>query len=68
MPRAFRMKDEIQQAYPSAHVNLVPKPGGYFDVIVEGTTVFSKTEHIGTVTERFPEVGEVVALMQKAGF
>ncbi|MBV5278518.1 MAG: hypothetical protein J0647_05725, partial [Campylobacteraceae bacterium] len=30
--------------------------------------IFSKTELIGTSTERFPEVGEITSLMKKAGF
>jgi len=65
MPRALRVRDEIQRAYPDSRVSMVPKPGGYFDVVADGTTIFSKTEKIGTPTERFPEVGEVVALLER---
>jgi len=68
MLRAFRVKDEILNAYPNAHVSLNPKTGGFFDVVVEQTTIFSKTEKIGTPTERFPEAGEIVTLLQKAGY
>lgn len=68
MPRAFRVKDEILIAYPNAHVSLSPKTGGFFDVVVDNTTIFSKTGKIGTSVERFPEVGEVVMLLQKAGY
>ncbi|AOO65886.1 Rdx family protein [Sulfurospirillum halorespirans] len=68
MPRAFRVKDEILSAYPKANVSLSPKTGGFFDVVVNEKTLFSKTEKIGTTMERFPESGEIVLLLQKAGF
>lgn len=68
MPRAFRVKDEILSAYPNANVALSPKTGGFFDVVVNEKTLFSKTEKIGTDIERFPENGEIVLLLQKAGF
>ena len=65
MPRAFRVKDEILNAYPNAHVSLNPKTGGFFDVIVDDVILFSKTEKIGTPIERFPEIGEIVALLKQ---
>lgn len=68
MPRAFRVKDEILIAYPSASVSLSPKTGGFFDVVVDDKVIFSKTEKIGTPIERFPESGEISALLQKAGY
>lgn len=68
MPRAFRVKDEILIAYPSASVSLSPKMGGFFDVVVDEKVIFSKTEKIGTPIERFPESGEISALLQKAGY
>ncbi|MDD2384783.1 MAG: Rdx family protein [Sulfurospirillaceae bacterium] len=68
MPKAFRAKDEIERAYPDAQVLLVPKRGGYFDVMVEDKLIFSKTEKIGTPIERFPEVGEITALLKTAGY
>ena len=68
MPRALRVRDEIQAAYPKATVSLVPKTGGYFDVIVDGKIIFSKTDKIGTYIERFPDAGEIVSLCQKAGY
>lgn len=64
MPRALRVRDEIQRAYPQAQVTLSPKTGGFFDVIVDDTVIFSKTEKIGTPIERFPEVGEIVLLVE----
>lgn len=68
MPKAFRAKDEIEKAYKDAEVFLIPKKGGFFDIIVDDKMVFSKTGKIGTKTERFPEVGEVTSLIKKAGF
>lgn len=68
MPKAFRAKDEIERAYKDAEVFLIPKKGGFFDVIVDDKMVFSKTGKIGTTTERFPEVGEIASLIKKAGF
>jgi selenoprotein W-related protein len=64
MPRALRVRDEIKRAYPDSLISMVPKPGGYFDVVVDGKTIFSKTEKIGTPIERFPEMGEVVELIE----
>ena len=68
MPKAFRVKEEIEKAYKDAEVFLIPKRGGFFDVIVDDTMVFSKTGKVGTTTERFPEVGEITSLIKKAGF
>ena len=68
MPRAFRVKDEIKSAYNEANITLTPKTGGYFDVVVDDIVIFSKTEKIGTTVERFPEAGEIVALLHKAGY
>lgn len=68
MPRAFRAKDEILSAYPHANVSLSPKMGGFFDVMVDEKILFSKTEKIGTPIERFPESGEILSLLQKAGY
>lgn len=62
------MKEEIERAYKEAEVFLIPKRGGFFDIIVDDKPIFSKTEKVGTTTERFPEVGEIVSLMKKAGF
>ena len=65
MPRALRVREEIQRAYPDSHITLSPKTGGFFDVIVDDVVLFSKTEKIGTPIERFPEVGEIVALLKQ---
>lgn len=54
------MVTEILQAKKGAveQAVLVPSSGGVFDVAVNGRRIFSKHE-VG----RFPEVGEVVALL-----
>ena len=67
-PKAFRVKDEIEKAYKQAEVFLIPKRGGFFDIIVDDKPIFSKTEKVGTKAERFPEPGEIISLMKKAGF
>lgn len=51
MPRAFRVKEEILQAFPDASITLSPKTGGFFDVVVDNVVIFSKTEKIGTKVE-----------------
>ena len=66
MPRALRVRDEIQTAYPKASITLEPKAGGFFDVSVDGKILFSKTEKIGTPIERFPDAGEIVSLIHNA--
>lgn len=68
MPRALRVRDEIQRAFSEAQVTLSPKTGGYFDVIADGKTIFSKTDKIGTPIERFPEMDEIVSLLKNAGY
>lgn len=68
MPKAFRAKDEIERAYKDAEVFLIPKRGGFFDIIADDKIIFSKTGLVGTSKERFPEVGEITSLMKKAGF
>jgi len=68
MPRDCRVKKEIEQTYKEANVILTSKTGGFFDVLVDSAIIFSKTDKIGTPTERFPEVGEMVSLLQKARY
>jgi selenoprotein W-related protein len=48
----------LKQAF-AADVVLVKGSGGVFDVVVDGKKVFSKHE-----TGRFPEPGEVLALLR----
>ena len=44
-----------------AEIELVSSSGGGFEVVVDGRTIFSKKE-LG----RFPEEGEIAALLQKS--
>lgn len=68
MPKALRVRDEIKSAYPDASIELVVQRGGFFDVLANDTIIFSKTKRIGTHMERFPEPGEILTLLEKAGF
>ena len=68
LPKASRAEEEIKRAYPEADILLVPGSGGVFDVSVKDNLIYSKQQLIGTTTERFPDEGELVALLQKAGF
>ena len=68
MPKALRVRDEIKQAYANASIELVPQRGGFFDVLVNDTIIFSKTKRIGTHMERFPEPGEIITLLKNAGY
>jgi len=51
---------ELKQAF-GAQAKLVEGSGGVFDVTVDGRLVYSKDK-----TGRFPDEGEVVALLQKS--
>ena len=52
---------EIQQAFPGAEVRLIPSSGGVFEVVVNGTLVFSKK-----ALRRHATPGEVVELMRRS--
>ena len=54
------MAAELKQAF-GAQAKLVEGSGGVFDVTVDGRLVYSKDK-----TGRFPDEGEVVALLQKS--
>ncbi len=53
------MADELKEL-PGCKVELVEGSGGIFEVDVNGQNLFSKRK-----TGRFPEPGEVAALIQK---
>jgi selenoprotein W-related protein len=54
------LRDEIEDAFDAAEVELIEGSGGVFEVIVDGTLVYSKKE-----TGRHAEPGEVLGLMQQ---
>ena len=58
MPKAAGLAAELKSEF-GVDAELVPGGGGIFDVIVDGTMVYSKSE-----TGRFPDAGEVTGLMR----
>jgi selT/selW/selH-like putative selenoprotein len=53
---------ELREAFPGVDLTLVPSSGGVFDVVVDGTPVFSKQQF-----RRHAEPGEVVERIRAAG-
>lgn len=53
---------ELRQAFPDADVRLIPSSGGVFEVMVDGTLVFSKK-----ALRRHAQPGEVVELIRRRG-
>ena len=61
-PRASRLEDELLAAFgQDLDVELVRGSGGVYEITVDGETVFSKKKK-----GRFPESGEIVALMRQS--
>ena len=54
------MAAELKQAYPEADLRLIESSGGVFEVMVDGTLVFSKK-----ALRRHAEPGEVLKLIQQ---
>ncbi|MFT7220698.1 MAG: hypothetical protein ACI8Z1_002318 [Candidatus Azotimanducaceae bacterium] len=52
------MSVELKSQFEDADITLYAEGKGIFDVVIEGTLVYSKYE-----THRFPGPGEVIALM-----
>jgi len=60
-PRASRLEDELLAAFgQNLDVELVQGSGGVYEVIVDGENIFSKKKE-----GRFPEPGEIIALMRR---
>lgn len=59
-PQAFRVKDEIINAYPDANVEIIVGSRGNFIVEAQDNVIFSKKD-----MDRFPEVGETKELLDK---
>jgi selT/selW/selH-like putative selenoprotein len=53
---------EIRKAFPEADVKLLPSSGGVFEVMVDGSLVFSKK-----ALRRHAQPGEVVELIRRRG-
>ena len=59
-PRASRLEEELRAAFGAdINVELVAGSGGVYEITVDGDIVFSK-KTLG----RFPEEGEIIALMR----
>ena len=58
-PEAVSLTAEIQGAIADAEVELFPEGKGIFDVVADGSLIFSKYK-----TDRFPETGEVTRSLQ----
>jgi selT/selW/selH-like putative selenoprotein len=65
LPRASRAEEEIKSAFKDVTVELIPSTGGIFDVHVDGERIFSKKEGDPSQLSRFPEPGELTALITK---
>lgn len=62
-PRAFRVKEEIEEAYKDAEFELLKGSGGNFIVEVNGKILFSKNE---LENPRFPKDGEILDLINRS--
>ncbi len=61
LPKASRVEQELKTTHPDVNVQLIPGQGGIFDVVADGTLIFSKR-----ITGRFPENDEISKLIQSA--
>jgi predicted Rdx family selenoprotein len=53
---------EIREAFPTAHVEMIPSGGGRFEVTRDGVPVFEKSK-LG----RHAKPGEIVRLLRVSG-
>jgi len=65
LPRASRAEEEIKSAFSGASVELIASSGGVFDVHLDGKRIFSKKEGGPDQFKRFPEPGELIALINQ---
>lgn len=56
------MEAEVKAQYPDSNVTLRKGSGGIFDVKCDGTLIYSKGDK-----QRFPNEGEITALIGKGG-
>lgn len=59
-PKAFRVKEEIENNFKNAEFELEKGSGGDFIVEVDGKVIFSKND---LPRPRFPEDGEILKLI-----
>ena len=61
LPRASSLEAELKSRFPGVETKLISSGGGVYEIILEGELIFSK-KTLG----RFPDDGEVVALIKQA--
>jgi len=59
------VEEELKTAFPDISVELIPGSGSVFDVEVDGVRIFSKKEGGPDQYRRFPEEGEITALIKQ---
>ena len=61
LPRASSLEAELKSRFPGVETKLISSGGGVYEIILEVELIFSK-KTLG----RFPDDGEVVALIKQA--
>ena len=60
------MEEEIKRKYSHSSVKLIEGSGGVFDVTLNGRLIYSKKQHIGCQSTRFPHPEEINGLIEEA--
>ena len=63
LPKAFRAKEEIENSFKSADVELIASSGGIFDVFVDERLIYSKKSANFQGFGRFPKDGELAKII-----
>ena len=61
LPRASSLEAELKSKFPGVETKLISSGGGVYEIILDGELIFSK-KTLG----RFPDDGELVALIKQA--
>ena len=61
LPRASSLEAELKSKFPGVETKLILSGGGVYEIILDGELIFSKK-----ILGRFPDDGEVVALIKQA--
>ena len=62
LPQASRLEAEMKAKYPDATITLIQGGSGIFDVMCNGTLIYSKQHSEG---QRFPHEGEITRLIKQ---
>ena len=60
MPRASGLEVELKSKFSGIETKLISSGGGVYEITVDGELIFSKK-----ALERFPDDGEVIALIEQ---